>query len=165
VTVSATDVRAVAGIVRVVDQRTDDPSVFRFRALARGATDVRTRVRAEAQAGHSNEPIEASLEDLRPETMAAIREGADRREDPRCGSVSELQSAFEALNASTSDAEVEGILLELIRCLDEADELDVELPLWDLQNSWWRVTRGRGGMRGPLAVRIRWRLGFSDDED
>jgi hypothetical protein len=165
VTVSATGVRAVAGIARVIDQRADDPSVFRFRALARGATDVRIRVRAEAQADGSDEPAEASLEDLRPETMVAIRRGADRREEPRGESVAELQSGFEALSVSTSDAEDEGILLELVRWLDEADELDVELPLWDLQNSWWWVTRGRGGLCGPLTARIGWRLGFSGDED
>jgi hypothetical protein len=165
VTVSATGVRVVAGIARVIDQRTDDPSVFRFRALARGATDVRIRVRAEAPADGSDEPIEASLEDLRPETMVAIRRGADRREDPRGGSAAELQSGFEALSVSTSDAEDEGILLELVHRLDQADELDVELPLWDLQNSWWWVTRGRGGLCGPLTARIWWRLGFSEDED
>lgn len=164
VSVSATGVRSVAGIARVIDQRTDDPSVFRFKALARGATDVRTRVRTKAQAGSSDEPIEASLEDLRPDTMAAIREGADRREDPRGGSASALRSGFEALTASTSEAEDERILLELVRCLDEADERDVELPLWDLQNLWWRVTRDRDGLRGPLAVRIGRGLGFSEDE-
>jgi hypothetical protein len=164
VTVSATGVRSVAGIARVIDQRTDDPSVFRFKALARGATDVRTRVQTKAQAGSSDEPIEASLEDLRPDTVAAIREGADRREDPRGGSVSALRSGFEALTASISEAEDERILLELVRCLDEADERDVELPLWDLQNLWWRVTRDRDGLRGPLAVRIGRGLGFSEDE-
>ena len=164
-TVSATGVRAVAGIAKVIDRRTDDPSVFRFRALARGAADVRTLVRAKAQAGPSGEPIEASLEDLRPETMAAIRQGADQREDPRRRSVSALRSGFEELTASTSEAEDEGIMLGLVSCLDEADERDVELPLWDLQDLWWRVTQGRGGLRGPLAVRIRRRLGFSEDED
>jgi len=168
VIVSASGARAVAGVARVVEQRTLDSSVLRYRALARGAADVRTRVRAETHASSVEESVEASLADLRPDTVAAIRASADRRggiqDDPQPRTIPALRDCFEALTASTSAAEDERILRELVRCLDEAYEHDIELPLWNLQNSWWWVTRSRGGLRSPLAVRIGQRLRFSDDE-
>ncbi len=162
-TASGPDARAAAGSVGITDMRTGEHRVFHCRALARGPHDVRVRVRPvgpEALQGW----VEFELADLRPETRAAIgaeRDAADRTNSNWDQVIQGIRSTLDELENSVSRADEERILAELDALMGRAEAEAIELPLWELQNGWWRwSSRSAAFGRGGLAEGVARRLGF-----
>jgi hypothetical protein len=164
-TVSGPDVRAAAGSVEIADMRTGERRAFHCRALARGPRDVRVRVRpvgSEALDGW----VEFELADLRPETRAAIGAEHDTagRTNPLWDQmIQEIRSSLDGLENSVSGADEERFLAQLDALMGRAEAEAIELPLWELQNGWWRWASRSGTFgRGELAESVARRLGFVD---
>jgi len=161
-TAAVQDARAAAVAVQVTDQRTGDRSAFRCRGLARGATDIRVRFEAQGLGG-GDRSAHREFADLLPDTRAAI-EGLDRSAAGRSREseviVSSLRSAMEALTGATERAERERVLSELLNLLALAEADAIELPLWELQNRWWRATRNGAWTGGESEEAVARYLGF-----
>jgi hypothetical protein len=67
---------------------------------------------------------------------------------------------MEALTGATEKAERERVLSELLNLLALAEADAIELPLWELQNRWWRVTRNGAWTGGESEEAVARYLGF-----
>jgi hypothetical protein len=153
------EARAVAGAVRVTDRRIASHADFHCRALARGSGVLRLRTRPEAggpdEAGHYQT---LDWADLHPDTQAAI-EGTGDTARERGGTVREIRTAIEALDGVSAE-ERESILATLEGLLSRVEVDQLELPFWELQNAWWRVTRDRVRTLNDAEERVAVGLGF-----
>jgi alpha-amylase/alpha-mannosidase (GH57 family) len=160
---AAPDARAVAGVAQIKDVRTGERRAFRCRALTRGPNDVRVRVQREGPDSPAGS-VELELTDLRPGTRAAIgaeRDSADQTNPLWDETIRKIWSALEGLGSSGPPADRERILAELDALMGRAEAEAIQLPLWDLQNCWWRWA-SRPGASAPseLEETVARRLGF-----
>jgi len=157
------ETRAAAGAVRVTDRRTASHSDFHCAGLARGPEGVRVRIRPEpGGAGETGRSETRELVDLRPDTRAAIErlgDTTDERGVERGATLQEIRAGIEALDR-VSAQEREGLLATIEGLLSRAEVDRLELPLWELQNAWWRVMRDRLRPLDDGEARVAVRLGF-----
>jgi hypothetical protein len=157
---STPEARSVAGEIRVTDRRTASNSDLRGRALARAPDRLRIEIRSE-----SNGPGEAArsrtLEraDLHPDTRSAIEE-TDEKSGERDATIGAIWATIETLAGAGAEGREE-ILGELDALLARAELDELELPLWALQNAWWRLTRNRAGPLDDVEASVAVRLGFA----
>ena len=161
---AAPEARAVAGKVRVTDARTASHGEFRCRGLAWSTGGVRVRIQPEPEEpGEADRAADLDLADLRPDTRAAI-EGLDdtagEQGPAHEAAVREIRAAIVALDGVSEEAERESNLSRLEGLLAGAEANAIELPLWELQNEWWRATRNMVGLPGDAAERVARCLGF-----
>jgi hypothetical protein len=165
-TVDAPGARAVAGTARVTDSRTEESLAFRCRGLALGSNDIRVRLRVE---GHSPgiDPIaDLGLAGLRPDTRLAI-ENSDRGSPAQiveeAAAVREILAAIAELESLAPGIRRRRVLSALEGLIARAEAAS-ELPLWELQNGWWRATRRPAWISGNLAEAVARRLGFVESD-
>ncbi|MGB5302197.1 MAG: hypothetical protein WBP17_03495, partial [Gemmatimonadota bacterium] len=72
----------------------------------------------------------------------------------------EIRAAIEALERVGAD-ERESAVATIERLLSQAEADEVHLPLWTLQNLWWRVMRDRVRPLDGAEARVAMKLGFA----
>ena len=113
-------------------------------------------------AGETGRSETLELADLRPDTRAAIErlgDTTDERGVERGATLQEIQAAIEALDR-VSAQERESLLATIEGLLSRAEVDRLELPLWELQNAWWRVMRDRLRPLDDVEERVAVGLGF-----
>ena len=152
--------RSVAGRVRVTDRRTASHREFSGRGLARAPDVLRVQTRPESEGLGERGPAR-TLEwaDLHPDTRAAIEDAGDAAGEWG-GAALKIRSAIEALEGVSAD-EQESAAGMLDALLSQAEVDDLELPLWTLQNLWWRVMRDRVRPLDDAEARVAIGLGFA----
>jgi hypothetical protein len=132
--------RSVAGRIRVTDRRTASHSDWAGRGLARAPELLRIQIWPGSDGGGETlySPI-WERSDLHPDTRAAI-DGTEETTGERRATVEPIRTAMETV-AGAGEEEREDVLAALDGLLAKAEVDGVELPLWELQNAWWRLTR------------------------
>ncbi len=154
------EARSVAGRIRVTDQRTASYSDWAGRGLARAPELLRIQIRpGSGGGGQAVYSPTRERADLHPDTRAAI-EGSDETTGERGATVEPIRTAMEAL-AGAGEEEREDVLAALDGLLAKAEVDGVELPLWELQNAWWRLTRDREAPLDEVEATVAVRLGFA----
>jgi hypothetical protein len=150
----------VAGEIRVTDRRTASNSDLRGRALARAPDRLRIEIRSESN-GPGETARSRTLEraDLHPDTRSAIEE-TDEKSGERDATIGAIWATIETLAGAGAEGREE-ILGELDALLARAELDELELPLWALQNAWWRLTRNRAGPLDDVEASVAVRLGFA----
>jgi alpha-amylase/alpha-mannosidase (GH57 family) len=157
---STPEARSVAGEIRVTDRRTASNSDLRGRALARAPDRLRIEIRSESN-GPGGTARSRTLEraDLHPDTRSAIEE-TDEKSGERDATIGAIWATIETLAGAGAEGREE-ILGELDALLARAELDELELPLWALQNAWWRLTRNRAGPLDDVEASVAVRLGFA----
>lgn len=159
-TAEAPEERSMAGRVRVTDRRTASHTDFICRGLARAPDVLRVQIRSESEGpGEADRYRTLEWADLHTDTLAAI-EGAGDAAVAWGGAALEIRAAIEALERVGAD-ERESAVATLERLLSEAEADEVHLPLWTLQNLWWRVMRDRVRPLDEAEARVAMKLGFA----
>ncbi len=158
------DARAVAGTVQVTDRRTTRADTFGARVLLRESDDLRVRI----EPAGSNEDDRSALrclEDLRADTRAVIAntqphpDGRSAEDEVIAG----IRTAIARLGPVGAGEDRGRRLAELESLIARARDEGLELPLWELQNEWWRATRSDGELTGPTERAVASGLGFAVD--
>ena len=165
-TVTAPGARAVAGTAHVVDSRTEERAAFHCRGLTLGSADIRVQLRPEGGPSCVDASADLALAGLRPDTRMAIENAA--RADPQGAAegevaVPEIRAALEELESLLPGAQRERVL-RVLEGLMARVEAAQQLPLWELQNGWWRATRRAAWIPGDVAASVARRLGFVERE-
>ena len=70
-------------------------------------------------------------------------------------------SALETLATATEESDRGRLLSDMESLLARADAEAIELPLWELQNLWWKVTRNGAWTGGESEEAVARYLGFA----
>ena len=165
-TVTAPGARAAAGTVRVMDARTEERLGFRCRGLALGSDDIRVQLHPEDRPAGIDRGADLELAGLRPDTRVAIESSAQSAPAPGSDwgdAIAEIRAAIAELESLLPGVQRQRVLRALEGLMARV-ETAPELPLWELQNGWWRATRRTAWIPGDVAASVARSLGFVERE-
>jgi hypothetical protein len=165
-TVTAPGARAAAGTTRVMDVRTEERLAFRCRGLALGSDSIRVQLHPEDRPAGIDLGADLELAGLRPDTRVAIESSGQTARAPGSDwedALPEIRAAIAELESLVPGAQRQRVLRALEGLMVRVETAS-ELPLWELQNGWWRATRRAAWVSGDVAASVARRLGFVDPE-